>query len=49
MQDHHKNSVKLFSVLHIFKLEMNLLSERRMCKKSLQEIFDDKNLYMHDK
>jgi len=49
MQDHHENSVKLFSVLHVFKLEMNLLFERRMCKKDLQESFDDKDLYMHDK
>ncbi len=49
MQDHHKNSVKLFFVLHVSKLEMNLLSERRMCEKDLQESFDDKDLYMHDK
>jgi len=49
MQNHHKNSVKLSSVLHVSKLEMNLLSERRMCKKDLQESFDDKDLYMHDK
>jgi len=49
MQDHHENSVKLFSVLHVSKLKMNLLSERRMCKKDLQESFDDKDLYMHDK
>ncbi len=49
MQDHHENSVKLFSVLHVFKLEMNLLFEKRMCKKDLQESFDDKDLYMHDK
>ncbi len=49
MQDHHENSVKLFSVLHVSKLEMNLLSERRMCEKDLQESFDDKDLYMHDK
>ncbi len=35
MQDHHKNSVKLFFVFHVFKLEMNLLFERRMCKKDL--------------
>ncbi len=28
---------------------MNLLSERRMCEKDLQESFDDKDLYMHDK
>lgn len=49
MQDHHENSVKLSSVLHVSKLEMNLLSERRMCEKDLQESFDDKDLYMHDK
>jgi len=49
MQDHHENSVKLSFVLHVSKLEMNLLSERRMCKKDLQESFDDKDLYMHNK
>ncbi len=49
MQDHHENSVKLSSVLHVSKLKMNLLSERRMCEKDLQESFDDKDLYMHDK
>ncbi len=49
MQDHHENSVKLSSVFYVFKLEMNLLSERRMYKKDLQESFNDKNLYMHDK
>jgi len=49
MQDHHENLVKLSSVLHVSKLEMNLLSERRMCEKDLQESFDDKDLYMHNK
>ncbi len=49
MQDRHENSVKLSSVLHVSKLKMNLLSERRMCEKGLQESFDDKDLYMHDK
>jgi len=49
MRDRHENSVKLSSVLHISKLKMNLLSERRMCEKDLQESFDDKDLYMHDK
>ncbi len=28
---------------------MNLLFERRMCKKDLQESFNNKDLYMHDK
>ncbi len=49
MQDHHENSVKLSFVLHVSKLKVNLLSERRMCKKDLQESFNDKDLYMHDK
>jgi len=49
MWNHHKNSVKLFFIFHVSKLEMNLLFERRMCKKDLQESFDDKDLYMHDK
>ena len=49
MQDHHENSVKLSSVLHVFKLKMNLFFERRMYEKDLQESFDDKDLYMHDK
>jgi len=49
MQDHPENSVKLFSVLHVSKLEINILFEKRMCKKDLQESFDNKDLYMHDK
>jgi len=49
IRDRHENSVKLSSVLHVSKLEMNLLFKRRMCEKDLQESFDDKDLYMHDK
>jgi len=49
MQNHHKNSVKLFFVLHVSKLEVNLLFKRRIYKKDLQESFDNKDLYMHDK
>ena len=49
MRDRHENSVRLSFILHVFKLKVNLLSERRMCKKGLQESFDDKGLYMHDK
>jgi len=49
MWNHHKNSVKLFSVFHVFKFKVNLLFERRMYEKDLQESFDDKDLYMHDK
>jgi len=47
--NHHENSVKLSSVFHVFKLKMNFFFKRRMCKKDLQENFDDKDLYMHDK
>ncbi len=36
MQDHHENSVKLSSILHVFKLEVNLLSEKRMYEKDCQ-------------
>jgi len=49
MQDHHENSVKLSSVLHVSKLEMNLFFKRRMYKKDLQESFNNKDLYMHNK
>ncbi len=49
IRDRHENSVKLSSVLHVSKLGVNLLSERRMCEKGLQGSFDDKGLYMHDK
>jgi len=49
MQNHHENSVKLSFVLHVSKLKINLLFEKRMCKKDLQESFDNKDLYMHDK
>ncbi len=49
MRDYYKNSVKLSFILHVFKLIVNLLSERRMYKKDLQESFNDKDLYMHDK
>ncbi len=44
MRDHHENLIKLFSVFYVFKLEINLLSERRMCKKDLQESFNNKGL-----
>ncbi len=49
MRDRYKNSVKLSFILHVFKLEVNLLFKKRMCKKDLQESFNDKGLYMHNK
>ncbi len=49
MRNRQGNSVKLFSVLHVSKLDVNLLSGRRMCEKGLQGSFDKNGLYMHDK
>ena len=49
MRDRYKNLVKLSFILHVFKLEVNLLSEKKMYEKGLQESFNDKGLYMHDK
>ncbi len=49
MRNRHENSVKLFSILHVFKLKINLFFKRKMCKKDLQESFNNKDLYMHDK
>ena len=40
MRDHRGNSVLLSSVLYVPKLEVNLLSDRRMCEKGLQGSFD---------
>ena len=49
MRDRYKNSVKLSFILYVFKLEINLLSEKRICKKDLQESFNNKDIYIHDK
>ncbi len=49
MRDYYENLVKLSFILHVFKLKMNLLFKRKMCKKDLQESFNDKDLYIHDK
>ncbi len=35
MRDRHENLVKLSFILHVSKLEVNLLSERKMCEKDL--------------
>ncbi len=48
MQDQKKNSIQLSSVLYVPKLGVNLLSEKRMCEKELQESFNQDGLYMHN-
>ncbi len=49
MQNKNKNSVFLSSTLYVLKLEVNLLSEKKMCKKKLFKYFNYKNLYMWNK
>ncbi len=49
MRNHDENSVLLSSVLYVFNLEINLLSDKRICEKKLQESFNQQSLYMHDK
>ncbi len=49
MQDHYEILIKLSFILHVFKLKINLFFKRRMCKKDLQESFNNKDLYMYDK
>ncbi len=49
MQDRHRNSVSLSSVLHVPKLGVILFSGRRMCQKGLRGSFDEKGLYMHNR
>ncbi len=49
MQDRYKNLIKLFFILYVFKLKINLLFKRKIYIKNLQESFNNKDLYMHDK
>ncbi len=49
MQNKNENSVLLNSILYVLKLEVNLLSEKKMCKKKLLKYFNYKNLYMQNK
>ncbi len=49
MQNKNENSVLLSLTLYILKLEVNLLSEKKMCEKKLLKYFDYKNLYMQNK
>ena len=49
MQNKNENLVLLNSTFYILKLEVNLLSEKKMCKKKLLKYFDYKNFYMQNK
>ena len=49
MQNKNKNSVFLNLTLYVLKLEVNLLSRKKMYKKKLLKYFDYKNLYMQNK
>ncbi len=49
IQNKNENSVLLNSILYILKLEVNLLSEKKMCKKKLLKYFNYKSLYMQNK
>ena len=49
MQDQTKNFILLYYILYVSKLEINLLSEKQMCKKDLWRSFDTWELYMHDR
>jgi len=49
MQDKDGNSVLLSSTLYVLKLEVNLLSGKKMCEKGLLGYFDYKDLYMQNK
>ena len=49
MQDQAGNSILLYYILYVSKLEVNLLSGKWMCEKDLQGSFDCHGLYMHDK
>ncbi len=40
MQVRLRNSVRLSSTLYVSELEINLLSEKQMCKMKLHESFD---------
>ncbi len=46
MQNKNENLVLLNLTLYVLKLEVNLLSEKKMCKKRLFKYFDYKSLYM---
>ena len=49
IQDQTENFILLYYILYVSKLDINLLSEKQMCKKGLWRSFDTQELYMHDK
>jgi len=49
MQNKNENSVFLSLIFYVLKLKVNLLSEKKMCKKKLFKYFDYKNFYMQNK
>jgi len=49
MQNKNENLVLLNSTFYILKLEVNLLSKKKMYKKKLLKYFDYKSLYMQNK
>ena len=48
MQDQTGNFILLYYILYVPKLEINLLSEKQMCKKGLWGSFNTWELYMHN-
>jgi len=49
MQNKNENLVLLNSMFYILKLKVNLLSEKKMCKKKLLKYFNYKSLYIQNK
>ena len=49
MQDESKNFVNLSSTLYVFKLKINLLLRKQMCKMRLHESFNQYSLYIQNK
>ena len=49
IQDRFKNFVNLSSTLYVFKLKVNLLSEKQMCEMKLHRSFDQHTFYIWDK
>ncbi len=49
MQNKNENLVLLNLTLYVLKLEVNLLSEKKMCKKKLLKYFNYKSFYMQNK
>jgi len=49
MQNKNENLILLNLTLYVLKLEVNLLSEKKMYKKKLLKYFNYKNLYMQNK